>query len=58
MEGNSPLKKWFSARPAVEEGPKTRPKRYENAACGSRTGGRKGAKGFFNTLTPSPKVGE
>jgi hypothetical protein len=51
-EHPSLLKKWFTARPAVQKGPKAMPKRYKNAALGPRTGGRKGREGVFQHADP------
>jgi hypothetical protein len=44
------LKKWLSARSALQESPKTSLKHYENDVFGLRTGARESAKEFFNTL--------
>ena len=52
------LKKWLSARSALQESPKTSLKHYENDAFGPRTGAQESAKEFFNTLVPSTHSGE
>jgi hypothetical protein len=44
------LKKWVSARSALQESLKTSPKHYENDVFGLRTGVKQSAKAFFNTL--------
>jgi hypothetical protein len=46
-KGRSVLKKWLSAQSAVQEGPKTRRKRYENGAFGPWIGGAGEPEGVF-----------
>jgi hypothetical protein len=41
------LKKWLSARSALQESPKTSLKHYENDVFGSRTGGTREREGVF-----------
>jgi hypothetical protein len=52
-ECTSLLKKWLSARAALLESPKTRPKHYKNGVFWPRFGAEESAKEFFNTLAPS-----
>ena len=49
------MKNRSSARSAVQEGPKTRPKCYKSGVSWPRTGARKEREGVFNTLGYSPK---
>jgi hypothetical protein len=44
---DSVLKKWLSARSALQESPKTSPKHYENDVFGLRTGGTREREGVF-----------
>ena len=55
VEEASLLKKWVSTRSAVQESPKTRPKRYRNGVFGPRAGAEESAKEFFNRLRRSRK---
>jgi hypothetical protein len=47
VEEVSLLKKWLSARSALQESPKTSPKHYANDVCGPRTGGTREREGVF-----------
>jgi hypothetical protein len=51
------LKKYVSARSAVQESPKTRPKRYRNGVFGPRTGSRRERDGVFQQADPFHAVG-
>jgi hypothetical protein len=51
------LKKWLSAQSAVQEGPKTRRKRYENGAFGPWIGGAGEPEGVFQQADPFYEVG-
>jgi hypothetical protein len=53
-EGASVLKKWLSARSAVQESPKTRPNTTDTAYLGPEPGAEERAKEFFNTLGHNP----
>ena len=47
LKHNSVLKKWLSARSALQESPKTSPKHYQNDVFGLRTGGTREREGVF-----------
>jgi hypothetical protein len=61
LKHNSVLKKWLSARSALQESPKTSPKHYENDVFGLRTGGTREREGVFQhadklSTIPDPAI--